>query len=133
MLVKARFRIVGFKSFVEGVALVDTGATFTILDKSVADTIGVRYIGKKIRIAVADGHEIEGELAIVDKLAIEDEELPHVYVVVTELSDKVKEVLRRAGLCDYLIIGVTTLELLQLVPDPTTDKLQKNSSITHLR
>ncbi len=47
------------------------------------------------------------------------------YVVVTELSGKVKEVLRRARLCDYLIRGVTTLELLQLVPDPTAGKLQK--------
>ena len=51
------------------------------------------------------------------------------YVVVTELSDKVKEALRRARLCNYLIIGVTTLDLLQLVPDPTTGKLQKTAAL----
>lgn len=66
MLVKAGFRAVGSRGSI--VALVDAGASFTTLDRGIADGTGVKYVEKRVRAVVADGHEVEGELAIVDKL-----------------------------------------------------------------
>ena len=64
----------------------DTGASLTLLDSDVAEEIDVRYIGRKARVIIADGHEVEAELAIVNKLVIESEELPYAYVAVMSFS-----------------------------------------------
>jgi len=129
MLVKADFRVIGSRESIEGVALVDTGASLTMLDRGVADGIGVKYVGRRVRIVVADGHEVESELAIVDKLVVEGEELPYAYVAVLDFPARVRERLREEGLSDCCIIGLTTLELLQLVPDITTGKLRRTSAL----
>ena len=63
-------------------------------------------------MVVADGHEVVGELAIVDKLVVEGEELLYAYVAVLDFPARVKEKLREEGLSDCCIIGLTTLELL---------------------
>jgi len=68
VLVKAGFRAVGSRGSI--VALVDAGASFTTLDRGIADGTCVKYVGKRVRAVVADGHEVEGELAIVDKLLL---------------------------------------------------------------
>jgi len=129
MLVRAGFKVIGFRESIEGVALVDTGASLTMLDRGVADGIGVKYVGRRVRIVVADGHEVKGELAIVDKLIVEGEELPYAYVVAFDFPTRVRERLREEGLSDCCIIGLTTLELLQLVPDITTGKLRRTSAL----
>jgi len=129
MLVKAGFRVIGSRGSIEGVALVDTGASLTMLDRGVAGGIGVKYVGRRVRIVVADGHEVESELAIVDKLVVEGEELPYAYVAVLDFPARVRERLREEGLSDCYTIGLTTLELLQLVPDTTTGKLRKTSAL----
>jgi len=128
-LVKAGFRVTGSRGSIEGVALVDTGASLTMLDRGVAGDIGVKYVGRRVRVVVADGHEVEGELAIVDKLVVEGEELPYAYVVVLDFPARVRERLEEEGLSDRCIIGLTTLELLQLVPDITTGKLRRTSAL----
>ncbi len=86
IIVRARFRIEGFKGFLEGVALVDTGTSFTSLDRGIADEIGVKYLGKSVRVVTADGHEVEAELAIVSKIVVENEELPYAHLAVYEVS-----------------------------------------------
>ena len=43
---------------------------------------------------VADDHGVERERTIVDKLVVEDEELPYVHLVITEFHPKVREKLR---------------------------------------
>jgi len=128
-LVKARFKVIGSRGSVEGIALVDTGASFTMLDREVADSVGVKYIGRRVRAVVADGHEVEGEFAVVDRLVVEGEELPYAYVAVLGFPAKVREKLREEGLSDCCITGLTTLELLQLVPDVTTGRLRKTSAL----
>jgi len=129
VLVKAGFRVIGSRGSIEGVALVDTGASLTMLDRGVAGDIGVEYVGRRVRVVVADGHEVEGELAIVDKLVVEGEELPYAYVVVLDFPARVRERLEEEGLSDRCIIGLTTLELLQLVPDIATGKLRRTSAL----
>jgi len=129
MFVKAEFRAIGSRGSIEGVALVDTGASFTMLDRGAADGIGVKYVGRRVRAVVADGHEVEGELAIVDRLVVEGEELLYAYVAVFDFPARVREKLREEGLSDCCIIGLTTLELLQLVPDVTTGRLRKTSAL----
>jgi len=129
VLVKAGFRVVGSRGSIEGVALVDTGASLTMLDRGAADSVGVRYVGRRVRAVVADGREVEGELAVVDRLAVEGEELPYAYVAVLDFPAKVREKLREEGLSDCCIIGLTTLELLQLTPDAATGRLRKTSAL----
>lgn len=126
---RAKFRIIGFNKSVEGVALVDTGASLTLLDKSIAEEISVKYVGRRVRIVTADCHEVEAELAIVDRLVVEDEESPFAYVAVMNFPSRLREKLQKLSLCDYCIIGLISLELLQLIPDTVTGKLRKSSVI----
>lgn len=128
-MVKASIKIVGSRSSAQGIALVDTGASLTLVDEEVANEVGVRYLGRVVRVVVADGHEVQARLAVVDKLIVEGEELLYAHVAVLRFTEKLRERLRSLGLADWCVIGVTTLELLQLVPDPTTGRLRKSSAL----
>jgi predicted aspartyl protease len=123
-IVKAAFRLEGLKERVEDKALVDTGASVTIVDKSVADMIGVTYTGRMLSLTTASGHKMQGELAVVKRLIIDQEELPYAHLLVLEIPSSVKEMLRSKQLCEWGIIGLTTLELLNLMPDSATGKLK---------
>ncbi len=128
-IVKARVKAIGFKHSIEGIALVDTGASLTLIDRDVADDIGVKYLKRKIKVIVADGHEIYADLAIIDKFIVEGEELPYTHIAVSNFAKELKEKLKTLGLIDWCIIGLTTLEILQLIPDPTTGTLRKSSAL----
>lgn len=47
-IVKARLRLEGSKRCIEGVMLVDTGASVTIVDEEVADRIGIARVNLKL-------------------------------------------------------------------------------------
>ena len=70
-IVRAKIVLRGFKSSREGVALVDAGAAMAVVDRGVADTVGVMYTGKRRMLMSATGHRLEGEVAIVRELNIE--------------------------------------------------------------
>jgi len=127
-IVKARLRLEGSKSYSEGFTLVDTGASVTIVDREVANRIGVIYVKRTLTLTTASGHKMEGELAVVNKLVVEKEELPYAHILILEIPNEVKEMLRSKQLSDWGIIGLTTLELLNLMPDITTGKLKKTES-----
>jgi len=127
-IVKARLRLEGTREYSEGVTLVDTGASVTIVDKEVADKVGVIYIKRTLTLTTASGHKMEGELAVINKLIIDEEELPYAHLLILEIPKEVKEMLRSKQLSDWGIIGLTTLELLNLMPDITTGKLKKTES-----
>lgn len=124
-LVKARVRAEGPQGTLEGVALVDTGASITLLDERAALEIGVRRTGRIVRLVVANGHELEGELVILNRLIVEDEELPGAHALVVEFPARLMERLRSFGLCDWCIIGLATLELLGLSPDTAEGRVRK--------
>ena len=128
-IVKAKVKAIGPRRSVEGLALVDTGSSLTLIDREVADSIGVKHLGRKVKIIVADGHELHAELTIVDRLIIEGEELPYTHVATPSFTEELKERLRELELSDWCIIGPTTLELLQLTPNPTTGTLRKSTAL----
>ena len=127
-IVKAKLRLEGLEEHSEGIALVDTGASVTLVDREVADKVGVTPVKRTFTLATASGHKMEGELAVISKLIIEGEELPYAHLLLLEIPEEVKEMLRSKQLSDWAIIGLTTLELLNLVPDTTTRKLKKAES-----
>lgn len=124
MLVKANVEVVGFKGFREGLALVDAGASLTLFDRGVAKKVGVKLTGRKARLVVADGHEVVGELAILEKLTVEGEELPGAHVAVIGFPKKLRERLKAIGVAEWLILGLSTLEILGLTPNAAALVLQ---------
>jgi len=124
-VVKAKILIKGFRGFAEEVALVDTGSTYTLIDRSLAEEVGAEATGRKVKLVVADGHEVAGDLAVVREIVVEDEVLPYAHVVVVEIPDKLAERLEGMGLSRRVVVGLLTLEALGLAPDTSTGKLKK--------
>jgi len=129
VLVKANVSVVGARDSVTGIALVDTGAPITLLDEAIANHIEVRYVGRRLGLVVADGHEVSAELAIVNKLIVEGEELPGAHLAVFRFSDEVKRRLRAHGVMDGCIIGLSALEILGLAANTTTGKVERVGSL----
>jgi len=126
--VKARATVIGFKDRIEGTVLVDTGASLTLLDRRITEIVGVKSVGRTVNVVVADGHELMAELAILEKLIVEGEELPYAYVAVLEFPNNLRQKLRELGLVDWCMLGLSTLELLQLTPDVKTGTLRKTTA-----
>jgi clan AA aspartic protease len=89
-------------------ALVDTGATLTIVPRKVADELALPVIGKSLVQTAKGVTELEACFGVV---GIMGEETPARILVSDEL--------------DTVIIGVTVLEQLGLEVDPATGKLKK--------
>ncbi|MCR6691266.1 MAG: retroviral-like aspartic protease family protein [archaeon YNP-LCB-003-016] len=124
-IVRAKVVLRGSKGSREGAALVDTGAAMTVVDRDVADAVGVMYTGKRRTLMSATGHRLEGEVAIVRELSIEEEVLDYEKVLAVRLSEEVKKALRKLDVDDSIIIGITTVELAGFIPDTNTGKLRK--------
>jgi hypothetical protein len=101
----------------------------TLLDEAIANHIEVRYVGRRAGLAVADGHGVSGELAIVHKLIVEGEELPGAYIAVFRFSDEIKKRLKAHGVMDRCIIGLSALEILGLAANTTTGKVERVGSL----
>jgi predicted aspartyl protease len=125
MLVKTSIEVAGFRGSRKGLAIVDTGASLTLLDEIVARDIGVRMTGRELSLTVADGHEVKGLLAIVDKLRVEDEELPGAHVAVISFPERLRDRLSMLNVDNWVIVGFATLEILGLTPNVKTGKLEK--------
>jgi len=124
-IVRAKVVLRGSKGSREGAALVDTGAAMTVVDRDVADAVDVMYTGKRRTLMSATGHRLEGEVAIVRELSIEEEVLDYEKVLAVRLSEEVKKALRKLDVDDSIIIGITTIELAGFIPDTNTGKLRK--------
>jgi clan AA aspartic protease len=93
---------------VKVVALVDTGATFTVVPSWICEELGLRVVGKK-RVETAKGYaDLDESFAIVE---IEGKQGVTPVLISRELKD--------------VLIGVLTLEALGLTVDPTTGKLKE--------
>jgi len=103
-IVKARTLLRGFRGFVEEIALVDTGSTYTLIDRSLAEEIDVKVVDKKMKLVVADGHEVIGNLGVVNEIVIEDEALPYAHVVIVEIPKRLTERLKGLGLSGRVIV-----------------------------
>jgi len=125
MIVKAGVSLRGLKNLEKCAALVNPGAIMTVVDKGLAEAIGTTYTGRKRSLTSATGHKLEGEIAIVKELSVEDEILDYEKVLVVEFNGEVREALRKLDVDDSIILGVTTLELANFIPDTAAGKLRK--------
>jgi len=122
---RARVVVTGSKGSREGTALVDTGAVMTVVDRDVADAVGVVYTGRRRALISATGHRLEGEVAVVRELIVEGEVLDYEKVLAVRLNEEVKKALRSLDVDDSIIVGVTTIELAGFIPDTATGRLRK--------
>jgi predicted aspartyl protease len=104
---------------------VDTGAAMTVVDREVADAVGVMHTGRRRMLISATGHRLEGEVAIVKELNVEGEALDYEKVLAVKLDEEAKKALRKLDVDDSIIIGITTIELAVFIPDITIGKLRK--------
>ena len=125
MHVKAKVVIRGSKGSVELTALVDAGSSMTVVDRGLAEAIGVEYTDRERVIVTASGQEIVGKVAIVKELIVEYEPLKFGRVLVMDFSENVKEGLKNLGVSDSMVLGMTTLESAGFMPDTTTGKLRR--------
>jgi predicted aspartyl protease len=123
--VRAKVMLRGFKGCKELTTLVDTGASMTVIDSSLADEVGVEFTGKERALVTASGHKLVGRVAIVKELIIEGESLDYERVLVLSFSEDLKKLLKELGVDQTIILGVTTLESAGLVPDPATGRLRR--------
>jgi predicted aspartyl protease len=123
--VVARVLLKGFKNSVELNALVDTGASITIIDKDLADFIGVEYTSRERTLVTASGEVLRGRVAVIREFIIEGEFLDYERVLVVNFNENVKKILRGIGVSDLVILGLTTAESAGFIPDTSTGKLKK--------
>jgi hypothetical protein len=125
VLVKAQVRLSGTKEGYSSAALTDTGARMTLIDRSLAEQIGVQYTGRVIDFVSVSGHVVKAREAVVPELELEGEVLKYEAVAVAEIPERVKEALRGSAIDENIIIGILTVERANMIPDTTTGTLRK--------
>jgi clan AA aspartic protease len=96
-------------------ALVDTGATLTIIPRSLAIDLGLRVTGKSRVETGAGVIELDRSRAYIEIMGRGD----IIPVLISDIIDKV-------------LIGVTTLEILELEVDPITRRLRERTLLLYL-
>src|SRR5262245_45486612 len=94
--------------------LVDTGATFSVIPKALAQTIGVKPGGRPYRVTLADGRRVKCASGIVH-YRIGKREAPGV-ILIGDVAEP--------------LLGVETLEALGLAVDPRRERLTPTRSYT---
>ena len=129
ILVRTRVRLVGTKaSYSANTVLADSGARMSLVDRLLAEHVGVQYTGREINFVSISGHTVKASEAIVSELEVEGEVLRYEAVAVAEMLNTVKETLEKNGLDENVVVGVLTLERANMIPDTTTGKLEKVES-----
>ena len=128
MLVKAKVRLSGMKDSYSSTVLIDSGARMSLLDKVLAEKLGVEYTGRKVNFISISGHTVKGLEAILSQIDVEGEVLKYEPVAVAEIPKTVKEALRKSKLDENMIVGILTLERANMIPDTTTGTLKKIES-----
>jgi predicted aspartyl protease len=129
VLVRARVRLTGTKaSYSANTVLADSGARMSLVDRLLAERVGVQHTGREISFTSISGHAVKAFEAVVPELEVEGEILRYEAVSVAEMPNAVKETLRKNGLDENMVVGVLTLERANMVPDATTGKLEKVGS-----
>lgn len=96
-------------------ALVDTGATFTVIPENVAKQLNLKLVGEKVKVSTAKG---EDEL-----------ELTHVLMEING-KRRIMPVLISKHI-DRALLGVITLEAMQLRVNPLTGKLEEYAALLY--
>ena len=112
--VSARIGNADLSRVVEVRALVDTGVALTVIPRSLANELGLTITGKSRVKTGAGVIEVDRSRAWVE-IGGRGELVP---VLVSDIVDKV-------------LIGVTTLEVLELEVDPVTGKLRERTLLLY--
>ena len=72
---RTRVSLKGMRGSKDCIALIGTGVAMTVIDRILAENVGVTYTGRRRSLVSATGHKLEGEVAIVRELVVEDEVL----------------------------------------------------------
>lgn len=124
-MVRARVRLSGVRGSYSAVALADTGARMTLVDRSLAERVGVEYTGRALSFVSVSGHPVKALEAVVPELEVEGEALRYEAVAVAEIPEVVKRVLRESRLDENVVLGLLTLERASMVPDAATSTLRR--------
>lgn len=89
--------------------MVDTGATYTVLPRSVLEAVDAYKLPTKVELELGDGRKVEGDVYAV-VIALEDRRGPSMVVSFEGAKP---------------VIGALTLESLGLRVDPTTGRLEE--------
>ncbi len=108
-------KIYGSAGSVEVETLVDTGATFTKIPRSVADQVGLE-VKYETSVELGDGTIITRQLALAE-VEVEEVRMP----VLVAISDGTETPL----------LGLTTLEILGFKVNPVTRPLEKTPAIEY--
>ena len=114
MWVKVRVGSEDGSRFVETRALVDTGATLTVIPRGIAVQLGLRATGKSRVETGAGVMEVDRSRAYIEIMGKAD----IVPVIISDIIDKV-------------LISVTTLEILELEVDPVTGRLKERTLLLY--
>jgi len=104
------------KEFTEVKVLVDTGATFTVIPESVAKELNLTPVGERVRVSTAER---------ADEL-----ELTHAIIEINGRR-RIMPILVSKHI-DRALLGVITLEAMQLRLNPLTGKLEEYSALLYL-
>jgi Predicted aspartyl protease len=99
---------------IEARALVDTGATLTVVPRAIANELGLRVTGRSRVETGAGVIEVDRSRALIE-IEGRSEVVP---VLISDIIDKV-------------LIGVTTLEVLELEVDPETGRLRERALLLY--
>jgi predicted aspartyl protease len=127
-VVKARISLRGSKDSYSSIALVDTGARMTLVDRLLAERIGVVYTGRVLSLISISGHILKALEAVVPVLEVEGEVLKYEAIAVSDIPEDVKKVLKESNLDENIVIGLLTIERASMVPDTMTGTLRKVES-----
>jgi len=128
VLVKAKIRLLGMRDSYSSAVLADTGARMSLINKPLAERLGVEYTGRKIDFVSISGHAVKASEAVIPELEVEGEILKYEPMAVTEIPKNVKETLKENELDENIIVGVLTLERANMIQDITTGTLKRVES-----
>ena len=123
LLVKAKVKIMAHERGRSDVALVDTGATSTIIDSTLAEELKLKAFGE--RSVVTLGTTVKCSYADVESMIIEDEDIGPRRVLVYNFHKEVREKLRSMGCSDRVIVGVAEVESAGYIPNTVKGTLEK--------
>ena len=122
---RAKFRVSGDRDCIEGIAIVDTGSSLSIIDENIAEKLGLKPTKRTIKLTTLSGEEVMCSEMLTSAFEIESEKLVSERVAVCKLSNNVREKLRVMGVYEGVIIGVVTLETAGFAVNPLTGKIEK--------
>lgn len=127
-LVRARVRLLSARGGYSSEALVDTGARMSLVDRLLAERVGVEYTGRSINFVSVSGHIVKASEAIIPEFELDGEALKYEAVAVAGMPRGVKEALKDSGLDENLVVGLLTLERAGMIPDTASGRLERVGS-----